>query len=493
MDDELTQASLTEQGMQGAAEGQVYQPQVMQQLANVEADRRARMQQQPGMGMGGGVAPPWTAASDQRLQRLSNGLSTVQQQIDSGELAPHEGAAFQQQIQGAMAPLMQQKQQATQHAENTALMQALKHSAMGTAIGMKNMELLTQAYPRVGIARDVDPQTGQVTTYHHDGQGKMTQTDMRKTEAPSQKAEAEFPGQSGDYSMVRPLSPQPMERTAIVGRGGVVGYRQTPTFEASAQGGGAPPPEEFTADSGAPQETTPAASSASAPQSPPTPTPSAAPPDTRHRMTIQNGEHIQQFAFNPNGTAEKVADNHPDWTEIGHSGHQEGEVQVAYKQAAEALAAQGYRPPSINFRAHPSIVAQQIRAYDSYRRMQSTAAQNILQWQHKDRYQSQGQENMMERQQGAEESAMRKIEATAASRKVNEESFLAHRKALTYKDETGKMHFPSKAEVIQSMQDAEEAHAALHGKKLPAPGQQTDLAPQAPGALGQQLLQNIAK
>jgi hypothetical protein len=201
----------------------------------------------------GAPPDPFTAADNVRLQRLSAGLSTVQQQVDEGQLSPEDGLQEHQQIHAMRAPLLARQQawqqQQQQEAEGQMQQQAAKMAAM------EHSEAIYRAQgvgDRIGTY--TDPLSGETVHLVEDGQNKWR--------------EIEFPGQQAE------------------GEGAATETTSSGSDTTVAQ---------------APQETT-AADSGGAVQ------PAA---DGGHVMTIQNGQNVEKWHFAPDGTTTRLSAEGP--------------------------------------------------------------------------------------------------------------------------------------------------------------------------------------
>lgn len=120
---------------------------------------------------------PFTQADELNLQKLGNGLSTLKQQINDGELLPEEAAPHIQRIQQQMAPLLEQKSAKEQQVQQQAVQAAMQQAAMQETLLKVHRQLRSQSW-QSEVASFTDPVTGQTEHFYEEAPGKWKPIEM---------------------------------------------------------------------------------------------------------------------------------------------------------------------------------------------------------------------------------------------------------------------------------------------------------------------------
>jgi hypothetical protein len=144
------------------------------------------------------AAPPpnWTAAALQlpfgqpdalQLQRLSYGYSTLQQQVQSGDLSMEEAAPALRQIQERIMPLLQRKQQTELVAQQQANAKLMHAAAQEQAVVQMNAGHDAANF-HARTATQMDPATGQTAHFFMKKPGEWEQVDFGNSPQANQQS-----------------------------------------------------------------------------------------------------------------------------------------------------------------------------------------------------------------------------------------------------------------------------------------------------------------
>jgi hypothetical protein len=131
---------------------------------------------------------PWTTADGQRLDRLNQGLSGLQTELDEGKLTKEEFEPLYQRVNGMRAPLLQKQQAHAEQAQNMAKMQALHANAMARGVEQQDARFDAQGFGD-RMYRYVDERSGNEQAFYQTEKGRW---------APIPPAEQGGDGEGGD-------------------------------------------------------------------------------------------------------------------------------------------------------------------------------------------------------------------------------------------------------------------------------------------------------
>lgn len=111
-----------------------------------------------------------TEGDNQRLYRLRQGMSDVEQKIQSGELNPLEGQALVANIQKGLGPLLARKKEAEARMKQAQFTDFAQQSAQANVVAAQGQEFAAQALPK-RISSLPNPNTGQMEHFVQDRNG----------------------------------------------------------------------------------------------------------------------------------------------------------------------------------------------------------------------------------------------------------------------------------------------------------------------------------
>jgi hypothetical protein len=482
------------------------------------------------------IEVPWSQSDKIQKERLQKGLSSAQNEVESGIIEPAEGEQHKQAIMQALGPLLQREQKAQAQAKQQQDQELMHAMAM--------QHVIEQAHAR-SRARDfasttgvkTDAVTGASEHFYPETEKTWKPIPFNRSEAAKERA-ASNQGEGGDYfplgggpglAVAQPREWEENQQTvdaynsadastkrsmarfgyvqdalAEAKRRGYPGtsqsYQRTPEGKIDYSKPPIPTPP-----AAPPTQGTPTAATTTPPQAdqfsqgtgdeamgggPAANPDQASAPDTRHHMTIINGTHKQVFAFNPNGTVETISDTRPPGTGVDDS--QANALLI--RARSEATQLMGPRPQVFgNNPRMMALQAQRQRTWDTnagyiYRNAvlhQTKQADMEAQWANRNAYQAQGQQGKEELLQARGQQSMDLAAHRGATTSKILEDALKHAKALAGEG-------PITQEAIdKSVKYVRGLHAA-HGAILPAGAPETP-APIPGGDLGSQFLQNLNK
>jgi hypothetical protein len=124
---------------------------------------------------------PFSQADSLRLQQIQQGLSSAQQQIDSGILSPQEGEVFKRLLMAQQQPLMRRQKAAREQAQQEAWQeqqrQLMHGAAMRESIDQLHERSRAAAFPQT-VTSYTDPLTGATAHFMQAERGKWEQIEF---------------------------------------------------------------------------------------------------------------------------------------------------------------------------------------------------------------------------------------------------------------------------------------------------------------------------